>query len=92
MDEQRNERIIKRQRIYLILAYLMMVFGTYIMYMHEYLIMVHMKQPIHHWFRDVWFGIGLKPKLFMVITGYVTLHLLVVGVVRLGKRLASGAW
>lgn len=96
MDEKKQQQTVKRLRAYLALFYLVMLYGSYCMYMHEYLIMRHMKQPIHHWFRDVWFGIGPLPKLYMVITFYITLHMLVVGAVTFLKarkraKLSDGA-
>lgn len=86
MTEEKCVHTVRRLRVYLTLFYLVMLFGTYCMYMHEYLIMRHMNQPINRWFADVWFGIGPLPKLYMVITLYVTLHLLVVGGMSLYKR------
>lgn len=76
-----NDGSARRLRVYLGLFYAVMVYGAYCMYMHEYLIMVHMKQPVTRWFWDVWYGIGPLPKLYMVITFYITLHLLAVGVI-----------
>ncbi len=86
MGEKKCESTIRRLRVYLGLFYLIMLYGSFCMYMHEYLIMRHMKQPINRWFADVWFGIGPLPKLHMVVTLYITLHLMVVGVMTLLKR------
>lgn len=86
MEHNKLEVTVKRLRVYLALLYLLVLYGSYCMYMHEYLIMKHLNQPIQRWFFDVWFGIGPLPKLYMVISLYITLHLLVVGVVTLLKR------
>jgi hypothetical protein len=87
MEEKKNGYLVRRLRIYLGLFYLVLMYGTYCMYMHEFQIMRYMKQPIRRWFWDVWFGIGPLPKLYMVISLYITLHLAVVGVVALIKHL-----
>ena len=86
MEEKKNGQAIRRLRVYLALFYVVLMYGSYCMYMHEYLIMRFMKQPIKRWFWDVWFGIAPLPKLYMVITLYITLHLIAVGVLTLIKR------
>jgi len=89
MEQKKRNHTVRRLRVYLTLFYLVMLYGVYCMYMHEYLIMKHMKQPINNWFSDVWFGIGPLPKLYIVVTLYITLHLLAVGVLTLIKRRKS---
>jgi hypothetical protein len=91
MENKNPERTIKRLRVYLALFYAVMLYGVYCMYMHEYLIMVAMKQPIRRWFGDVWFGIGPLPKLYMVVTLYITLHMAVVGAVSLLRKRRQSA-
>jgi len=86
MEEKKNGQAARRLRIYLALFYLVLLYGSYCMYMHEYLIMRFMKQPIKRWFWDVWFGIGPWSKLYMVITLYITLHMIVIAVLTLIKR------
>jgi hypothetical protein len=86
MEHNKLEVTVKRLRVYMALLYFLVLYGSYCMYMHEYLIMKHLNQPIRRWFFDVWFGIGPLSKLYMVISLYITLHLLVVGVVTLLKR------
>jgi hypothetical protein len=86
MEEKKNGQAVRRLRIYLALFYLVLLYGSYCMYMHEYLIMRFMKQPIKRWFWDVWFGIGPWSKLYMVITLYITLHMIVIAVLTLIKR------
>jgi hypothetical protein len=86
MEETKRNHVVRRLRAYLALFYLVMLYGVYCMYMHEYLIMKALNRPIRRWFGDVWFGIGPLSKLYMVVTLYITLHMAAVGVWTLLKR------